>query len=102
MNTDLLGAIRNANVLLNTISDDSRVPPSLARQARAAAIALTKAETSANGPYPEETSNDEDRYWMNEDTGRVINADYPGRLWFEIDFETYRATTRSWPTRGGQ
>jgi len=38
---------------------------------------------------------DELRYWMNDDTGRVIaSEDSPGRLWSEIDFETYDALTR--------
>ena len=38
---------------------------------------------------------DELRYWMNDDTGRVIAMEEcPGRLWSEIDFETYDALTR--------
>lgn len=35
------------------------------------------------------------RYWMNEDTGRVIAmVERPGYEWFEIDFETYDSLTR--------
>ena len=41
--TALIGAAQNADVTLNTISDDSRTPSSAQRQARADARSLTEA-----------------------------------------------------------
>ena len=39
----LIGAAQNADVTLNTISDDSRTPPAAQRQARADARGLAEA-----------------------------------------------------------
>lgn len=39
---------------------------------------------------------EEDRYWINSETGRVIRSEVSlGPLWEEIDFDTYYALTHS-------
>ena len=37
------------------------------------------------------------RYWLNSDTGRVIEEEHrPGHSWDEIDYGTYRRITHRW------